>query len=203
MNIDLTPFKGAKALLFDLDGTLADTMPIHLEAWRLTGHHFGVLVTDQMIIDLAGTPTFEVAVILNEKNNWNLDPDLVQQMKREQYHRIKDAAGKINPIQFVYDFAKLNRQKYPMAVGTGSIRSTAIESIQDLKVEDWFGAVITADDVINAKPHPETYLSCAEILGVDPRHCQVYEDGPMGIEAALAAGMHVLDILSGKQHKPN
>jgi beta-phosphoglucomutase-like phosphatase (HAD superfamily) len=202
VKIDLSPFKGAKALLFDLDGTLADTMPIHLEAWRQTGLHFGVHISDQMIIDLGGTPTYEVAIILNEKNKWNLDPEAVQNMKRENYHRIKDASGKIRPIDFVYEFAKANRFKYPMAIGTGSIRSTAIESIDDMKVGDWFGAVITADDVINAKPHPETYLRCADILGIAPEFCQVYEDGPMGIEAALAGGMHVIDILSGKNHCP-
>ena len=84
-----------------------------------------------------------------------------------------------------------------MCVGTGSTRVNAMRALKDIGAENWFSAIITADDVDRHKPHPDTFLRCAEIMAVDPRYCHVFEDGPMGIEAAKAAGMIVTNVLEG------
>jgi len=198
----LIPSENIRALIFDLDGTIADTMPTHLTSWRMLGEHFGVPITDKMINDLAGTPTPEVAIALNEQFGWTLDPDKVQHMKNVTYAQVKKQSGPVQPIQKVYDFAAAYRGKLPMSIGTGSNRANADAALDDMGITAWFKTVVTAEDVTNGKPHPETFLACAEAMNVPPQYCQVYEDGPSGIDAALAAGMRVVNIETQELHLP-
>lgn len=185
--------EGIKALIFDLDGTLADTMPVHIAAWKLAAANFGVEVEDQMIYDRSGMPTVKVTELLNQDYGWSLDPVLVKQAKDKAYHELKPQIG-IKPILPIYEIAQNNRGKMPMAVGTGSTRPNAENTLITLGIMDWFEAVITANDVQNHKPHPETYLRCAELLKVDPKDCVVFEDADFGVEAGVKAGMKVIDV---------
>jgi len=182
-----------QALIFDLDGTLADTMPVHLVAWMEAAKAHDAPITEQMILDRTGMPTRRVAQQLNMDYGWSLDPDSVKAAKDEAYFRLKPQMG-VKPITAVYEIAKSARGKMPMAIGTGSTHKSAMDTLTTLGVVDWFGAIITADDVTEHKPHPETYLKCAELLKVDPAVCVVFEDGAYGIQAAHAAGMHAIDV---------
>lgn len=193
-NNPLLPQPHIKGLIFDLDGTLADTMPIHLKAWSAAGQLYGVDITDKMINDRAGTPTIQVIEQLNELNNWTIDPTEFRWKKNELYLSIKEQAGKVQPIDAVVEIARKYKGVLPMAVGTGSIRSNALSALNDLGITDWFETVVTADDVALHKPHPDTFLEGAKAIGISPKDCLVYEDGPMGIEAALAGGMSVVNI---------
>ncbi len=188
--------KDTKGLIFDLDGTLADTMGLHISAWIETGQHFGVNITPLMINTYAGVPTLQLVDILNHEYQWNLDAEQFEKLKDQHYYRIKEAAGKIKPITHVYNLAEEYKGKLPMVVGTGSIRSDALMALKDLKIIDWFEGLVSADDIENPKPHPETFLECAKIIGISPVDCQVFEDGPKGIEAALAAGMKVTNVVT-------
>ena len=182
-----------KALIFDLDGTLADTMPVHLAAWREAGRVSGVEITDEMILTHTGMPTVAVAAKLNEQFGWSLVPEQVKADKDKAYARFKPQLG-VRAFAPVYEIAVAYRGKVPMAVGTGSSRNSAMDTLHHLAVVDWFDGIVTANDVEHPKPHPETFLRCAELMGVAPADCVVFEDGAYGLQAGEAAGMQVIDV---------
>ncbi|MEO0895446.1 MAG: beta-phosphoglucomutase family hydrolase [Bacteroidota bacterium] len=182
-----------KGIIFDLDGTLADTMPVHVAAWALVGDAFGVTVEPQMIYDRSGMPTVKVTELLNQDYGWDLDPGLVKQAKDKAYKEIKPQMG-VGLIQPIFEVAKAYKGKLPMSIGTGSTRINAENTLLHLGIMDWFDPIITANDVTNHKPHPETYLKCAELMGLKPKDCIVFEDAEFGIKAALDAGMQVIDV---------
>ena len=183
-----------RGLIFDLDGTLADTMPIHVQAWAEAGKLYGLTITGDMILPMAGMPTVAVVPELNKTFDWNLDPVEFRYHKNEAYYRIKADLGKVRPISHIVKIAESYKDNLPMAVGTGSSHENAIVSLNDLGITHWFKGVVGADDIQNPKPAPDTFLKCADMIKVHPRNCLVFEDGPMGIEAAKAAGMQVIDI---------
>ncbi len=182
-----------QALIFDLDGTLADTLPVHLAAWKVAGEKNGVPITEEMIMARTGMPTVRVAAALNEAYGWNLEPAKVKADKDIAYAGFKPTIG-VKAIEPVFQVAQAYRGKLPMAVGTGSSRGSAEDTLNTLGIRDWFGAIVTANDVENHKPHPDTFLRCAELLGVAPEVCLVFEDGPYGIQAGELAGMTVVDV---------
>jgi beta-phosphoglucomutase-like phosphatase (HAD superfamily) len=181
-----------EACLFDLDGTLADTMPTHIIAWERTGDYFGVKITEQDINALAGAPTHEVIITLNEKYGWDVDPQLAKELKAKYYLELLDAATGVDPIMPVFDFAIAFLDVYKMAIGTGSSRSNGIRVMEAINMIEKIPHIVSADDVINPKPHPETFTKCADIIGVPYENCIVFEDGPMGVLSAHAAGMPVI-----------
>lgn len=192
----LMPPVHIKGLIFDLDGTLADTMPIHLKAWKQTGDVYQVTITDKMINDRAGTPTIQVIEELSNLHGWQIDPYHFRLKKNEIYLDVKKKNGQIQPIMPVLEVARKYKDLIPMAIGTGSIKRNAELALQELGVKDWFQALVTADDIEQHKPHPDTFLKCSELIGIPPHECMVYEDGMMGVQAALAAGMSVIHIES-------
>ena len=202
MNNYLEPGKGIKALIFDLDGTLADTMPLHMEAWTATAEFWGVGITPKMVNDRLGIPTFQVIQELNNLYGWSIDPGAFRHKKNEIYQQLKQRDGKINPIKEVCHIAFKYHRVFPMSVGTGSIRSNAESALSDIELIDHFVTVVTAEDVAKHKPHPETFLRCAEAMNISPSECLVYEDSPLGTQAALAGGMHAVNIISKEIFHP-
>ena len=182
-----------RGLIFALDGTLADNMPIHLAAWKLAGSNLGVEITDEMITSRSGMATFKIVSLLNEAYGWDLDPAFTKKTKDMAYHELKPQIG-LKPIQAVLDIAQAYRGKLPMSVGTGSTRPNAEETLISLGILGWFDAIVTADDVKKHKPSPETFLKCVERMGVAPEHCLVFEDSPFGIQAAKTGGMEVIHV---------
>lgn len=183
-----------KALIFDLDGTLADTLPLHYQAWLNAGEELGFHITRDMIAKHSGTPTKIVARILGEAYNWNVNPTDVSDAKMKHYKILKNKHGKIKAINPILDIAKRYHGVLPMAVGTGSTKSSALQSLNDIEAVGLFDLVVTAKDVEKPKPHPETFLRCALHVGVDPKNCLVFEDGAAGIEAAISGGFQLLDV---------
>ena len=189
---------GAKALIFDLDGTLVDTMGMHIDSWIMAGEYFGVEISSKMIDENAGIPSVPLVEKFNYEYGWDLDPYEFRSHKNELYLQIKSAKG-VDPIIPVVEFAKTQFGKLPMAVGTGSIRENAIAALRALAIEHWFEAVVTADDVIQPKPHPETFLKGAQTMSVSPRDCHVFEDSHIGIKAAIDGGMTATNIVTGER----
>ena len=198
----ITVDSSARGLIFDLDGTLADTMGMHIDAWIAAGQEYGLAITPAMINDNAGIPTRPLLTLLNKQYGWTVDPMAFEEVKDHHYNIIKESHGKIKSIPAVMDIVRAYKDKLPMAVGTGSIRTDALMAIGELGITDLIIGVVTADDVTQPKPHPETFLTCASIIGIEPKFCQVFEDSPKGVEAALAGGMMVTNILTGVFHKP-
>lgn len=180
-----------QALIFDLDGTLADTMPIHLEAWKKTGELEGFTFTDERFWATAGVPSFKILKDLNKEFSLHMDPWGVTEKKEDIFLELLD---KVQPIQPVVGLVHAYHGKLPMAVGTGGIIKIATFLLETLNIDSFFEILVTSEDVTHYKPHPETFLKCAEHMGIAPEFCQVFEDGDPGIEAAKAGGMQVTDV---------
>lgn len=187
----LTVNPKAKGLIFDLDGTIADTMPAHYIAWRETLKPFGIDFSIQVFESLAGMPRQATIEQLNQLYNTNMDPQIVSDQKEQLFEK---QLGSAKVIQPVFDIIKQYHGKLPMAVGTGGCRHIATQTMRILKIDQYIDTLVSSTDVQNPKPHPETFLKCAQAIGIPPQDCEVYEDAKLGIQAAQAAGMMWVDV---------
>jgi HAD superfamily hydrolase (TIGR01509 family) len=176
------------AVIFDCDGTLVDTMPIHHEAWKeaFSLHSAPFDFPWNRFVSRAGMTLERTVVELNREFGCNLDPDTVARAQRAAYARRQD---EIRPIVFVTEFARSLRDRCPLAVASGSRREAVLHALRIAQIEDWFDVVVTATDVERGKPWPDVFLHAARRLGRAPERCLVVEDGIMGVEAAHRAGM--------------
>lgn len=181
----------AKGLIFDLDGTLANTMPIHYLAWRNAAAQYGIDFTPELFQQLAGIPLYPTVQKLNEIFGMNIDPKEMGDLKEDEFEQNMHLTPE---IKIVTDLVRLYHGKLPMAVGTGGSRRLALKTLDIIGLNGYFEALVTSEDVENYKPDPETFLKCAALMGVHPSDCEVFEDGILGIKAALSAGMMVVDV---------
>ena len=180
-----------KALIFDCDGTLADTMPAHYVAWHKTMLRHGIDFDEDRFYALGGVPTVKIIQTLSAEVGITLDAHAVAREKELAFHASID---QVEPIAAVVEVARQHRGKLPMAVGTGSEWWSAERVLKRIGVLDWFDAVVCADHVKRHKPDPDVFLEAARRIGVDPKHCCVYEDTEIGLTAGRSAGMAVVDV---------
>lgn len=180
-----------KALIFDMDGTLSDSLPVHIAAWIKTGEKYGFTFDPKIAYELTGRPVIEFAWRILKNSGLSVTPEEIIRMK---YQIFRESGSLLKPIKEVFSIVKEYHGKLPMAVGTGGSRESAEFQLNELQITEYFDAIVTADDVVRHKPDPDTFLKCAELLGVEPSSCQVFEDGDLGIEAAKRAGMMVTDV---------
>ena len=184
-----------KGLIFDLDGTLADTMPYHYRAWLVACKKIGVSIDQEFLQKHTGSPAFIIAdKILRENNLYGKIS--TKEMTEEKTKAFFEQLKYVTPIEPVFNIVKKYYGKLPMAVGTGGHRQAVERTLGITNLRQYFDIIITANDVENFKPHPETFLKCAEKMNVEPRFIEVFEDGDLGIEAAKAAGMQATDVRS-------
>lgn len=176
----------AKALIFDLDGTLADTMPVHFWAYKNILADYGIDFTPELFGTLAGVPAVGTIQKLNEQFGTQMDPEEIGHFKEAEYEKIMH---KMKPVGPVVELMKKYHGKLPMAVGTGGYKRLAWKTMEILGLDSYFEILVSSEDVTHPKPHPETFLKCAELMGIEPEFCQVFEDGDLGMQAAKAAGM--------------
>lgn len=181
----------AKALIFDLDGTLSDSLPVHIASWHSVCSKLDCLFDEKIIIEMTGMPTISFAERIKKEQNLDIEPEELVKMKQEEFWNNISA---IKPHETILDVMKEAFGKIPMAIGTGAGRTSAMLQLKELGIEKYFDFIVTADDVELHKPEPETFLKCAKYLGVAPIDCQVFEDGELGMQAALAAGMYLTDV---------
>lgn len=193
MQYEIKP--GIKGLIFDLDGTLADTMPYHFKGWRIACQKFGADIDTAFLRKHTGTPGWLIADEIIKMYNLKESVTIDQIMEEKLIEFYKDQ-HLVKPILPVMEIVKKYHGKLPMAVGTGGHREAVERTMAITDIRKYFDIVITANDVENFKPHPETFLKCAELMGVEPEYIEVFEDGDLGIEAALNAGMVPTDIRS-------
>jgi beta-phosphoglucomutase family hydrolase len=183
--------QNTKALIFDLDGTLSDSLPVHLANWNLIGDKYGFTFDPNIMHEMTGRPTREFAERIVEQYGLSENPGKLVRMKQESFWEM---ANLLRPVDEVVSIVKEYYGKIPMAVGTGASRKSAEVQLKELDIAKYFDAVISADDVTKHKPEPETFLECARIMGIEPQFCQVFEDGDLGIVAAKKVGMMVTDV---------
>lgn len=188
---DITP--GVKGLIFDLDGTLANTMPWHYQAWQKACLRFGIIMDTAFLQAHTGAPGWKIAeeVIAVNGKTGIVDPEDIMRVKLEEFFAIQH---NVTPIEPVTALVQKYHGKMPIAVGTGGHREAVEKTLEIIGIREYFDIIVTANDVTHHKPHPETFLKCAELMGVPPAQCEVFEDGDLGIEAARRAGMIATDV---------
>lgn len=181
--IDLAEFTG---LIFDMDGTLIDSMGWHSESWMITAERFGYQLERDYIHKMGGVPSYEISKILNREQGLNHDPEEVVAFKNATYASIRGEPIKIQPTFEIFMKHKAEKR---VGVGTGARRADAELLLTQTGLIEHLHALVTSSDVEQGKPHPETFLRVAELMGVSPRQCVVFEDTEIGVQAARDAGM--------------
>jgi beta-phosphoglucomutase family hydrolase len=182
-----------QAYIFDCDGTLVDSMPLHYIAWveALKQHDAPFEFTEEVFYAHAGIKEQDVVKILNAQHGTNIDPVSVDELKMEIFRRrIPD----VQPVRPVAEFAKSLEGRFPVAVASGSEESTVRGCLEATGLIHLFETIITPKLVKHGKPAPDMFLLAAERMGITPSECLVLEDGNSGLEAAKAAGMQAVFI---------
>jgi beta-phosphoglucomutase family hydrolase len=180
-----------RALIFDCDGTLADTMPLHWLAWRETTEACGLVFTEERFYAWGGMSTRLILDRLCQEQGVVIDIDRTAASRDEAFYR---RANEVHPIDPVVEIVRRHRGDIPMAVASGGTRRQVETILGALGLADWFDAIVSAEDVWHPKPAPDVFLEAARRLGVEPARCTVYEDAEAGLDAARAAGMQVVDV---------
>jgi len=183
-------------LIFDMDGTVIDTMPSHAKAWEMVGQHFGYPFDGNLLYEMGGAPVKDIALEMMKLHAMPLDKlDDVIALKREYGKQLIMKHATLLPAA---DVVRHFYNKKPLALGTGSYRPIAQILLDKFDFEKYFSAIVTAEDIQHHKPAPDTFLRCAELIQVKPQRCLVFEDGDLGIQAGLNAGMDVFDVRVNK-----
>jgi len=180
-----------KALIFDCDGTLADTMPLHWLAWQTITSRHNVIFPEDRFYALGGVPSRHILQMLREEQRLSIDPIAVSREKEEEYLKLMAQVG---PIHEVVEIAKDHAGKLPMAVASGGTRPVIEKVLRHLDIQHLFGAVVTSEDVLHQKPAPDIFLEAARRLGIRPEYCRAYEDTDIGLAAIRTAGMEAVDV---------
>jgi beta-phosphoglucomutase-like phosphatase (HAD superfamily) len=182
------PFGG---LIFDCDGTLADTMPTHFEAWVSILRKYGGDISEDRFYKSAGMPTRDIIESLNKDFGYKLDVETIYHEKEAHYLTLIES---IIEIKAVADVARAYYGKVPLGVASGGAHLVVDQTLDAIGIRGLFTTVIGADDVENGKPAPDMFLLAARQMGVAAEDCIVYEDGVPGIIAAERAGMRLIDV---------
>jgi beta-phosphoglucomutase family hydrolase len=185
MKLELPP-GSFKAYLFDCDGTLADSMPLHYRAWKKALGEWKCEFDEKLFYAWGGMPVAEIIATLNRQHGLNMPVEAVSRRKESLYYEL---LPELKAVPEVLEHVEESHGRIPFAVVSGSTRESVTASLQSLKLLDRFDAMVCAGDYKKSKPDPEAFLLAAEKLEVEPHACLVFEDTEMGIQAATAAGM--------------
>ena len=178
-------------IVFDCDGTLADTMPLHWKAWSSIAGRYKLHFPEDRFYSLGGVPSRDILKMLGAEQNVELDPLAVSKEKENEYLKMLHHVG---PIEVIVDVARQNHGRIPMAVASGGNREVIEKVLVHLEIRHLFDAVVTSEDVVNQKPAPDIFLEAARRIGVPPHLCRGYEDTDIGMQAIRSAGMEALDV---------
>jgi beta-phosphoglucomutase family hydrolase len=187
MQLDIPPGEFA-GYIFDLDGTLLDTMPLHFKAWDAAMRHAGLNcpLDEDLFYSLGGVPTRRVAELIAAHYRLKVDPDAIFHHKESLFQELQGDAQLIGPV---VEIARRVAKTHPVAIASGGPRQIVSRSLQLAGLAPMFAVVVTADDVVHGKPAPDMFLLAAKQMGVSPESCLVFEDAEPGMRAAEAAGM--------------
>ena len=189
----LTLPEGAfKAYLFDCDGTIANSMPLHYVAWKKALAEWGCEFPEQTFYAWGGMPAAEIVATLAREQGLTMPAEEVAHRKEDLYYEI---LHELQAVPEVLEQIEQNHGRIPFAVVSGSTRDSVTKSLAALGILDKFDTLVCAGDYTKSKPDPEPFLTAAKRLGVAPADCLVFEDTEMGIQAATAAGMASVKIL--------
>lgn len=185
------PAGSFKAYLFDCDGTIADSMPLHYVAWKKALGEWNCEFPEELFYAWGGRPTPEIISTLNRMHGLSMPVAAVASRKESLYYEL---LPELKPIPEVLEHIEAQHGRIPFAVVSGSARDSVTASLAALKLLDRFEALVCAGEYERSKPDPEAFLLAAARLGVAPQDCLVFEDTEMGIQAATAAGMAAVRV---------
>jgi beta-phosphoglucomutase-like phosphatase (HAD superfamily) len=195
LNLPPGPFD---AYLFDCDGTIVDSMPLHYVAWSRTLAEWNCTFPEDLFYAWGGRPVAEIIADLNREQGLAMPVEAIAKRKEAMYF---DVLPTIEAIPEVLEHIHLSHGQIPFAVVSGSTRDSVTASLDALKILDRFETLVCAGDYTQGKPHPEPFLMAAKRLGVAPERCLVFEDTEMGIQSATAAGMASVKVLQPWERK--
>jgi beta-phosphoglucomutase-like phosphatase (HAD superfamily) len=180
-----------RGIIFDCDGTLADTMPLHWRAWQVISRRHGLSLPEERFYSLGGVPSRDILKLLSAEQGVALDPLAVAREKEAEYLPL---IAQVEPINIVVGAAREHYGRIPLAVASGGTRRVIEQVLEHLGIRQLFQAVVTTEDVVNQKPAPDIFLEAARRIGVPPQFCRAYEDTDLGMKAIRAAGMEAVDV---------
>jgi len=195
----IPPIVQPRGLIFDCDGTLADTMPLHWRAWQVITERHRLHLPEERFYALGGVPSRDILKMLSTEQGVPLDPLMVAREKEAEYLPL---IARVEPINVVVSIARENYGKLPMAVASGGTGRIIGQVLDHLGIRNLFAAVVTSEDVVNQKPAPDIFLEAARRIGVLPQYCRAYEDTDLGLLAIHAAGMEAVDVRELVKHHP-
>ena len=189
-----TPPAGTAALIFDCDGTLADTMPAHFRAWQVVLAGVGIDFGEARFYQLGGVPTDKIVRIIAAENGVTFSEEQVATLTHGKEAEFVKSLAHVKAIEPVREIAARYRGKMPTAVASGGYREVIAQTLRVVGMADWFDATVTAEDTTRHKPEPDVFLEAARRLKADATKCVVFEDTDIGLEAARRAGMVGVDV---------
>ncbi|MEZ6096850.1 MAG: HAD family phosphatase [Pirellulaceae bacterium] len=186
-----TPQKEYAGIIFDCDGTLTDSMPVHYLAWVETMNRYDIQFPIDLFYSLGGMPTNKIVAKLAREQSKEVDAEKAAVEKEEAFVRRIEL---LTPIEEVVDVAREFVSRIPICVASGGYRSVILQQLTQIGCGDLFDIVVTAEDTERHKPEPDVFLHAAKLMGTPPAQCLVYEDSDLGITAAKAAGMDWIDV---------
>ena len=180
-----------RGIIFDCDGTLADTMPLHWRAWQVVAARYKFALSEERFYSLGGVPARDILKVLCSEQGIALNPLAVAHEKEAEYQPL---IAQVEPINVVVGVARENYGKIPLAVASGGTKKMVEQVLDRLGIKQLFKAIVTSEDVVRQKPAPDIFLEAARRIGVAPEFCRGYEDTDLGMRAIRAAGMEAVDV---------
>ena len=174
------------AYLFDCDGTIVDSMPLHYIAWKQALGEWGCTLDEDLFYSWGGKPPVEIIAALNQLRDLKMPIEAVAERKESLYFSL---LHDLKPIPEVLEQIVAQHDQIPFAVVSGSTRESIVNSLAAVGLLDCFSILVGSEDYARSKPAPDAFLTAAARLGVAPKDCLVFEDTDMGIQGATAAGM--------------
>lgn len=178
-------------LIFDCDGTLTDSMPLHFISWRDTLTKYDLIFPEERFYGLAGMPGDKIINLLAKEQGKSVDAEPIAHEKEMAFLELID---QLEPIQRSVETVKTAHGKKQISVASGGIRPVVERQLRQIGLWDLFEVIVTAEDTELHKPEPDVFLRAAELMNVPPERCCVYEDSDLGIQAAKTANMGWVDI---------
>ena len=179
------------AYLFDCDGTIADSMPVHHRAWQRALEPWGATFPEELFYAWGGRPPATVLAELNARQGLSMPVDEVNEQRERFFQELLPEVGAVPEVlEHIVDAYGI----VPFAVVSGSARDSVTASLTALGLLDRFDLLVCAGDYVNGKPDPECFLTAAKLLGVAPERCVVFEDTDFGMQAAAGAGMAAVRV---------
>lgn len=188
---------GYEALIFDLDGTLVNSMPWHIKAWQQVCRENGFEISEKFLYDNGGLSGADVAELLIAQGN---RIDNVAEFLDRKSSLYRQNITKVSAFPGIMRLLKEGvKRGLKIAVGSGTKRQNGEEVLKLLNLWDCISVLVASEDVVRHKPHPDTFLKAAEKIGVAAKNCLVFEDGVLGLKAAKSAGMDCIFVNNDRQ----